>query len=383
VTQRTGRQPRLVLFIRDLNIGGAQRQLIELASGMHGGPWRVTVLTLYRGGPLEPDLVARGVPYHSLDKRGRWDILGFWWRLVTEIRRERPDVLMSYLGAENLFNASLRPLFPRMRIVWGLRSSGVDHRSYERISWVMFQMARVASRLTHLIISNSHASVEDHARDGYPRDRMVVVPNGIDAVRFAPDPVARREVRDEWGVDGSTTLVGLVGRLDPKKDHPTFLRAASRLAGERADVRFVCVGPGPDGYRDELLELTRSLGLGDRVIWAGPRLDMPRVYAALDLLVSSSAWGEGFPNVVAEAMASGVPCVVAAAGDSAVVVGDTGWVCRPGDVEDLARAMREAVGSRESLEERGRLARQRIVDEFSPARLVERTIAQLDRLVGR
>jgi hypothetical protein len=149
-----GRKPRVVLFIRDLNIGGAQRQLIELASGMHGGPWDVRVLTFYRGGPLEPDLIARGVPYQSLDKRGRWDIVRFWLRLVREVHRARPDVFHSYLGTDNLFAASLRPVFPRLRIVWGLRSSGMDHRQYERISWVLFHVERVLSRVVHLIISN-------------------------------------------------------------------------------------------------------------------------------------------------------------------------------------------------------------------------------------
>jgi glycosyltransferase involved in cell wall biosynthesis len=225
--------------------------------------------------------------------------------------------------------------------------------------------------------------VVDHARDGYPRDRMVVVPNGIDSQRFAPDGEARQAVRAGWGVTDDQLLVGIVGRLDPKKDYPMFLHAAARLAQERSDVRFVCVGPGPDDYRQTLHELAHSLGLDDRLVWAGPRLDMPQVYNALDLLVSSSAWGEGFPNVVAEAMASGVPCVVAEAGDSAVVVGETGWVCRPQDLDDLSRALREALDSRDALADHGRQARARVVDEFSPARLVERTIAHLDRLTGR
>ncbi len=378
-----GRRPRVVFLIRSLGIGGAERQLIELASGMSEGPWRVKVLTFYGGGQLEPDLIARGVRYRPLAKKGRWDIARFWWRLLREVRSERPDVLHSYLGTENLFAASLRPFLPRMKVVWGLRSSGIDLNSYERATAVLGDLECAASRLAHLIISNSQASVDDHARLGFPRERMKVVPNGIDAARFTPDAEARQEVRQEWGVEDSTPLVGLVGRLDPKKDHPTFLRAAARVATERPDVRFVCVGPGPDGYRRELLALCTSIGLGERVIWAGPRLDMPRVYTAFDLLVSSSAWGEGFPNVVAEAMASGVPCVVAGSGDSAMVVGDTGWLCRPQDVEDLARAIRVALDSGPELRDRGASARQRIVDEFSPARLVERTTALLDTLVGR
>jgi glycosyltransferase involved in cell wall biosynthesis len=138
-------------------------------------------------------------------------------------------------------------------------------------------------------------------------------------------------------------------------------------------VRFVCVGAGPKEYEASLVRLAAELGLADHVTWAGARLDTPRVYNALDLLVSSSAWGEGFPNVIAEAMASGVPCVVTDAGDSTLVVGDTGWICRAQDAGDLARGILAAIGSPAELPEHGRRARARIISDFSIERLVHTT----------
>ena len=133
-------------------------------------------------------------------------------------------------------------------------------------------------------------------------------------------------MRLEWGIAECEKLIGQVGRLDPMKDHSTFLKAAALLAHERKDVRFVCVGEGPTGYRDELYSLAKTLGLASRLIWAGSRRDMPAVYNAFDVAVSSSRWGEGLPNVIAEAMACGVPCVVTDVGDSAFVVDKLGVV---------------------------------------------------------
>src|SRR5258707_3122467 len=101
----------------------------------------------------------------------------------------------------------------------------------------------------------------------------------------------------------------MVGRLDPMKDYPNFLQAASLIIQERDDIRFVCVGGGPDKYIQEYNELARSLGLEQVLIWTGARHDMLSILNALDIFVLSSAFGEGFPYALGEAMACGVSCV--------------------------------------------------------------------------
>ena len=152
---------------------------------------------------------------------------------------------------------------------------------------------------------------------------MAVIPNGIDTSRFREMPGSGARLRALWGVRDDQILIGLVGRLDYMKDHPTFLRAAAKLTHHNDSVRFVCVGGGPISYAAQLKDLSSELGLHDRIVWAGDQDDMPSVYSALDLLVSSSS-GEGFSNVIGEAMACGVPCVVTDVGDSALIVGETG-----------------------------------------------------------
>ncbi len=369
------RAGKVTFLISSLHAGGAERQLIGLAAGLARIGWRVRVVTFTDGGALAGDLVGRGVVVESLHRRGWRDVVGFAFRLVRSVRRDRPDVIHAYLLGPNIAAALLKPLVRGARVVWGVRASDMNLGRYGRRSALIFALSCRLARFADLIICNSNAGLEHHAARGYPRDRMIVIPNGIDGHAFAPDPEARRAVRAELGVADGQPLVGIVGRLDPMKDHATFLRAARLVSTDRPGVRFVCVGHGPPAVRAELERLTSELGLVDRVIWAGGRADLATVHNAFDLVVSSSAWGEGFSNVVAEAMATGVACVVTDVGDSATLVGDTGWVCPPGRPAQLAAAIVAALADPDELARRGTLARQRIVGEYSEERR-DRTTAE-------
>lgn len=366
---------RLFFLIRSLDMGGAERQLIELVRGLDKNCFEVTVATFYDGGVLRPEIERIDqVKVFSLRKQGRWDILPFLWRLWRAVREAKPHILHGYMGGANEF-CLLTGKVPGAKVVWGLRASNVDFMHYDWLAEWNFRVGAWLSRFPDLIIVNSWAGKQHHIAHGYCGDRMLVIPNGIDTERYRPDREAGRHVRAEWGVAENELLVGLVGRLDPMKDHATFLRAAARVAEERPDVRFVCVGDGPEPYRRELLALGESLGLRERLIWAGARSDMPAVYNAFDIVVSSS-YGEGFPNTVGEAMACGVPCVVTGVGDSARIVGETGIVVPARNPEALATGMIRLLTSPERCG-RGDAASLRIREMFSRERLLESTQAAL------
>lgn len=369
-----GRRLKIAFLIRALTVGGAERQLVELARGLRERGHDVLVIVFYPDGPLGEELVRAGVRLCSLDKRGRWETLGFLGRLLRLLRREAPDVLHGYLEVANILAVLVRPVLPRMRTVWGIRAANIDYRRYDRVMrasfWLLCRLARFPDR----ILVNSRAGREHHRRLGFPDARMRVVPNGIDTLRFRPDPEAGRRIRREWELEGDGVLVGIIGRLDPMKDHPTFLLAASRLMRQRPDVRFVCLGDGPPERADELRRLADELGLGHRIRWLPARSDMPAVYNALDIVCSSSL-GEGFSNVLAEAMACGVPCVATDVGDSAWILGDTGVVVPPQDPEALAWGMEVALARRSA--ESSAAARRRIVEQFAVDRLISATEAEL------
>ena len=368
--------PSIFFLMRALDTGGAQRQLVELATGLHRQGWRVTVATFYPGGLLESALRAAGVRVLCLDKKGRWDVVPFLWRLIRLVRRERPHFTKSDLGMSNVLLSAVRPALGPVRVVWGVAASDMDLSQYDWLARVEFRLSVALSRFADLIISNSEAGRRYHIAQGYAADRFVVIPNGIDTERFHRDDAGRRALRAEWRVEHEAPLIGLVGRIDPIKDHASFLRAAAQVSAAHARARFVCVGPGAGAYMAQMRELARESGIAARVIWAGEHEDMCRVYNALDLLVSSSV-SEGLPNVVAEAMACGVPCVATDVGDSAQLVGDKGWVCAPADSDALARVILEALAS--PAPDRASI-RERICQHYSTTALVRRTIEQLSML---
>ncbi len=317
--------PRLVLLLRALNPGGAQRQAVVLAKGAARQGVDVHFVVCYGGHAFEAEVLESGIPVHNLGKSGRWDITRFWSRLTMCLDDIKPSAVYSFLPVPNLIASSLRLRSPRVRTVWGVRAADMDLTTYGWLPRAIFRLSAVASGTADAIIANSEAGRVHHVACGYPSERVTVVPNGIDTTMFKPDPAARARVRAEWQVSAAESLVGLVGRLDPVKDHPLFLRMAATIRQERSDVTFVCVGDGPSDYRRELSELSSSLGLAPHVRWRYAMDDMPAVFNGLDVLCSSSK-SEAFSNVIAEAMASGVPCAVTPVGDSARIVGDTGVV---------------------------------------------------------
>jgi glycosyltransferase involved in cell wall biosynthesis len=296
------------------------------------------------------------------------------------LRAQRPAVLHSYLAGPNITAVVLKPLLlPGTRIVWGVRASNVDLQRYGWFARTSYGIERRLARYADLIICNSRAGLEYAATRGFPRQKMVAISNGIDTENFKADAVARTSVRTEWGVAENEILIGLAARLDPMKDHPTFFRAAAALAGARRDVRFVCVGDGPEPYKAELHRLTESLGLDKELIWAGARRDMSAVYSAMDIFSCSSSSGEGFSNAIGEAMACGVPCVVTDVGDAAYIVGDTSCVIEPGDHRALAAAIgRLADLPPEDRQTLGYACRERVISEFGMEMLAQRTERALD-----
>jgi glycosyltransferase involved in cell wall biosynthesis len=372
-----------VLFLASsLQSGGAERQLVALARGLHRRGHRVVVAVFYGGGRFEEDLRSDGITVHDLGRRGRWDI-GFWPRLARLVQSDRPDAVLAYLGGPNMFAALLKLVDRRMKVVWGVRSAARDLRAYDWLARIAPRIHGVASVLADAVVANSDAARRQAIAEGIAGRKILVIPNGIDCERFRPDADGRERVRREWGVPDRARLVGMVARLDPVKNHGTFLRAAARVRSlSRHDVRFVCVGTGDERYRRSLERMASDLGLATSLTWTGEQAVTRALYSALDVAVLSSD-SESFPNVVAEAMACGTPVVATSTGDTPVIVGDTGIVVPPRDPVALGAGIVELLErtDAEGRVERDRI-RARIQREFSVDRLVERTEDALERLAN-
>ena len=373
--------PKVVFLARSLErTGGAEQQLTHLVRGLHRRSWPVRVITFYGADGLGEDLVAEGVEVTPLGKSGRWDLAGFIARLRRELRRADPDIIQSTLTVPNVL-ASVLAGSPA-RVVWGIRASDMDLRRYDWTHRAATQLEARLSGRPSAVIANSHAGRAVVLGRGFPAARVTVIPNGIDTERFRPDPVRGRALRERWLGGAGGRLIGIVARLDPMKDYETFLQAARLLAARRADVRFVSIGNHTTPFAPAIRRRCTELGLDSRVIWLGPRPDIEVVMNALDLCTLSSAFGEGFPNVLGEAMASETLVAATDVGDSAPLIGGNGRVVPPREPGLLAEAWHSLLSL--DVQEQQRLAaaaRQRVLAEFSLEAMVARTAALYSSLV--
>ena len=364
------RSPRVLLFVGSLESGGTERQVAAIADGLACRGHDVHVAVLWPGGVHWERLSQAGTAeLHPLyARRGRnsavraLQVFAAPRALRSLIRKLRPDRVHSYLDMANLVAFLALPGAQRPKLVWGMRSAAGQAHWFHAIP---FYVCRFLSSSVALAISNSAAGRSFYEGSGYAPERWMVVPNGIDTETFRPRPREGAEVRARWGISTDERVVGVVGRLHPDKGQDVLIEAAARLGEER--LRFVIIGGGVGPWKDILLARLQELGLKE-VQLVGHERDMAAVYSALDLLCLPSR-REGFPNVVAEAMACGVPAVVTRAGDAAEIVEGAGEVVDRLDPEALAAGIRRMLAR---LDPPLRIAaRARIVDRFGKSRLLD------------
>jgi glycosyltransferase involved in cell wall biosynthesis len=359
--------------ITGLEVGGAQNMLAKLLPSLRTGGFGSVVVPLVEGGLIGEALRAQGVPLRPLGMRRSLPDPRGLVALKRIIEQERPHLIQTWMYHADLLGGLAAKLRSRVPVIWGIRRGTLDLRRLKAGTYLAGRFCAATSGwLPAHIICCSEAALEAHAKIGYQRSRMSVIPNGFDTEHFRPDLDAYRSLRAELDLPADALLVGLSGRFDPAKDHQNFVRAAGLVAQRSSALHFVLCGEGMTWDNSALCVWLRATGHAERFSLLGVRSDMPHVSAALDVLVSSSVI-EGFPNVVGEAMACAVPCVVTNVGESARIVADTGWVVPPSNPALLAAAINEAVrlppAERAAL---GQRARQRIIDRYSLARIGER-----------
>jgi glycosyltransferase involved in cell wall biosynthesis len=352
--------------------------LVKLLSVTDRARFEPVVISLVDGGELAADLGSMGIECLSLGMRrsvpNPLALLG----LARQIRRLRPDVVQSWMYHADLLALLAAAISGRPPVVWNIRHSNLDQKD-SKLGTRM--VARLCAMLSYLgprrILCVSQRARDIHAKLGYRRSLLTVIPNGFDVERFRPDDEARTSLRREIGVSDGVPLVGIVGRFDPQKDYETFLDAAARLRRVVPEAQFLLCGAGLEAENPVLHRWVRERDLEAHCRMLGLRRDVPRVQAALDVGVSSSAFGEGFSNAIAEAMSCAVPCAVTNIGDSALIVAETGQVVPPRDPVALADAVARILAlSREERQALGIAARDRICSQYS----LDRVAAQYQRL---
>jgi glycosyltransferase involved in cell wall biosynthesis len=355
----TGGRTRVLFVVGNFVAGGAERHLLELWGRIDRERFEIEIACFRREGQFLAEVEALGWPIHDLEVGRRiYDLTGVrgFVRLVQQVLRFRPDVVHGYLFGPNLF-AALAGRLCGMPVVAVAKRNVDAFETPRQIRW-----QRLAHRLATHVTAVSGAVAESAIALGVARERITVIPNGVDAARFsAPETVEKN----------GTPVIGSIGALAARKDYGTLLLALSQLAREGRTFRAVLVGDGPE--RSSLEAQSRSLGLSDRVDFLGERADVDRLLPSLDVFVLSSR-EEGIPNALLEAMAAGRPCVATAVGGTPEVLteGDTGWLVAAGSPAALAGALEAALAHPEEARRRGEAARCLVRETMSIEAMVRR-----------
>lgn len=347
-------------------MGGAEMMLYKLLSSMNRERFDPQVISLRGGGEIRAKIEGLGIEVHSLGMEKSYADFRSFARLAKRLRQRPPSIIQTWLHHADFVGGVIGKLFTQAPIVWNIRNSKLEPSTTARGTiWTVKAGAYLSAFIPSRIICGSLSAWNDHIELGYEKEKMVVIQNGFDLERFHPDPAARLSVRNEFGLTAGTQLVGIFTRFVPLKDPENFVQAAAHLRNKMPQIRFVMCGREIDWDNQSLVELIEQVGIRSSCYLLGKRDDVPRLMAAMDVVALSSQ-SEGFPNVLGEAMACGVPCVATEAGDSALIIGDSGKVVPIKNPIELAAACKALLCL--SLEERqqlGMVARQRIAEHFS------------------
>lgn len=324
--------------------------LVQLAARLQERGHPQHVVSLNGRGVFADTLEKNGVQVIDLALKSPFDLPQALFRLRRVITHVKPDVVQGWMYYGNIVAAlahRLAPVRARRRLFWGLRASDMDAARYGKINWLSARL----SRWPDMVIANSASGARFHIALGYRPRQLEIVPNGVDCARFRPDEQLRNTMRLELGIAPDAVVAIHVARVDAMKDHPTFLAAMKRIS----HVTGLLVGKDTDALA--LPANVRALGL---------RGDVQRLYDGADIVVSSSAFGEGFSNTIAEGMSAGLVPVATDVGDVRLIIGTAGKVVPPGDAAALAAALGEiAALAPERRRALGGTARARIVENFA------------------
>lgn len=364
---------RVVHVINCLSLGGAERQLLRLAAEQRRDGDAVTIVTLLDKDTLRPDADAAGVPVRAIGVRSALGFPRAVLRLRGWLRELEPQVVQSWLYYANLVALAAKPKV----LVWNIRQTLPDLAGERLLMRRAIRLGARWSGLPHGIVCNAREGLEQHRAIGYANAIEEIIPNGFDVERFGHGNEATRTARATLDLPADAVVVAHAARRHPMKDHAGFLEAIAPLLERRRELVVVMMGREVDETHlsaDLARHAALSRALAERRLrLLGERLDLESLYPAFDLVVSSSAWGEAFPNVLAEAMASGVGVVATDVGESRALVEDPARVVPPSR-PDLLRAAIDAWLDRSESRRRAdaELGRGRIAERYSIRAVLER-----------
>lgn len=373
---------RIIHIITGLATGGAEHALYNLLYGGLTKHFSNHVISLMDEGTFGSRIHELGVPVTTLNMRRGIPSLSGMLELRRLIRESKPNIIQGWMYHGNLV-ATLAKTFAlgKPNLTWNIRHSLYSLDQEKILSRQVIRANRFLSSFPDVLFYNSHLSREQHEHFGFSSKNGRIIPNGIDTFRFSYSLVSRQRVRSELGIPDNSLIIGHVARLHSMKDHSLFLRVAAKIAALYPEVHFVLAGQGVLLTNKMLAQLIPER-IGNRFHMLGNRSDVPDLMNGMDVFCLSSR-GEAFPNVIGEAMATGIPCVATDVGDSAIIIGDTGVIVPPHNEHELTAGLERILAmSTKERSELGAKARTRIDTNYTLSATVNQYIMKYEQLVG-
>ena len=380
---------RILHVITDLKDGGAEAVLFRLismdSSNQH------CVICLGDGGKYQFLLEDMDIPVIALDIKGGLKAITRFMNLSSVLKSFKPNVIQGWMYHGNLVASFLGWTKKNISVAWGIHHTnlvvGVDPLLTHYISKVLAFISVYFKNAVDAIICCGDKSKIIHSSYGYNNLKLNVIKNGYDTSHFKIDVSAGSLLRKKLGISDETFLIGSVGRFAPQKDHKNLITALGRFKSKFETFHVLLVGKDCDEKNEELKKLISANSLERYVSLLGPRNDIVHVMNALDVHVTSSAFGEAFPNVICEAMSCGTVCVTTDVGDAGEIVKGSGRVVPPSDSKALADAIEDFYLIRKSSanewEDLSKVASYKINHNFSLEIMIEQYNLIWHNLVGK
>ncbi len=361
--------------ITGVNVGGAERMLFKLVDNEQASstPLRQDIVSLLPPGCVGREMQAAGARLHTLDMQAGIPSPSALLRLRRLIDSLNPDIVVGWM--HHAFLAATLAGLGRdgPPVVWNVRHSLHDIKQEKPLTRVVLNLCAKLSGAPAAIVFNAAAARTQYDEFGFHNPHMKVIENGFDADRFQPKPNARTKLEEAFGLSSDAFVVASVARCHPMKDPKTLIEAVGKVARNNPNTRLLLIGDGYENPPADIQEAINAALPRDAAILSGHRSDLSDWMGGVDVFALSSAWGEGFPNVLGEALACGTPCVATDVGDSAAIIGAAGRIAQPGDPDAFANAISE-IAAMSPAERRtlGRIGRDRVLQEYAIDRVVER-----------